>query len=66
MREIYSRAGICAAQDEEGVLPVPPPPPVAAPSRPDQPGSHVPPVPQPDDPLANIKVPCFGDQLTRV
>lgn len=65
MREIYSRAGICAAQDEEGVLPVPPPP-VAVPSRPDQPGSHVPPVPQPDDPLANIKVPCFGDQLTRV
>ena len=43
MREIYSRAGICAAQDEEGVLPVPPPP-VAVPSRPDQPGSHVPPV----------------------
>lgn len=65
MREIYSRAGICAAQDEEGVLPVPPPP-VAVPSRPDQPGSHVPPVPQPDDPLVNIKVPCFGDQLTRV
>lgn len=43
-----------------------PGPPIAAPSRPDQPASHVPPAPQPDDPLANVKIPCFGDQLTRV
>ncbi|KAJ7380627.1 hypothetical protein OS493_006962 [Desmophyllum pertusum] len=63
VREIYSRAGMCAPPDEEHV---PPGPPIAAPSRPDQPASHVPPVPQPDDPLANVKVPCFGDQLTRV
>ena len=63
MREIYSKAGKCAPPDQEHV---PPGPPIAAPSRPDQPASHVPPVPQPDDPLANVKVPCFGDQLTRV
>ena len=39
--------------------------PIAAPSRPDQPASHVPPAPQPDDPLVNVKIPCFGDRLTR-
>ena len=63
MHEIYSKAGMCTPPDEDHV---PPGPPIAAPSRPDQPGSHVPPIPQPDDPLASIKVPCFGDQLTRV
>lgn len=56
---------MCAIQEEEDVSHVHPPP-TAASSRSDQRGSHVPPVPQPDDPLANIKVPCFGDQLTRV
>ena len=45
---------------------VPPGPPIAAPSRPDQPSSHVPPTPEPDDPLVKVKVPIFGDQLTRV
>ncbi|KAJ7373248.1 hypothetical protein OS493_012837 [Desmophyllum pertusum] len=49
----------------------PPAPPIAAPliaapSRPDQPASHTPPVPQAADPLASVKIPCFGDQLTRV
>lgn len=63
IHQIYSRAGICVPPDLEHV---PPGPPIAAPSRPDQPSSHVPPVPQPDDPLAKVKVPCFGDQLTRV
>lgn len=63
IHQIYSRAGICVPPDLEHV---PPGPPLAAPSRPDQPSSHVPPVPQPDDPLAKVKVPCFGDQLTRV
>ena len=62
-REIYSKAGLCDPADPDHV---PPGPPVAAPSRPDQPSSHVPPVPEIDDPLANVKVPCFGDQLTRV
>ena len=63
MHEIYSKAGLCIPPDEDRV---PPNPPIAVPSRPDQPGSHVPPIPQPCDPLASIKVPCFGDQLTRV
>ena len=35
-------------------------------SHPGQPLSHIHPVADPDDPLANLKVPCFGDQLTRV
>ena len=61
--EICSKAGLCDPADPDHV---PPGPPVAAPSRPDQPSSHVPPVPEIDDPLANVKVPCFGDQLTRV
>ena len=51
---------MCAPPHEEHV---PPGPPIAAPSRPDQPASHVPPVPQPDDPLANVKVPCLGINL---
>lgn len=41
-------------------------PPIAAPARPDQPASHLPPEPDPEDPLMNVKIPCFGDQLTRV
>ena len=52
--EIYSKASMCTPPDE------------AAPSRPDQPGSHAAPVSQADGPLASIKVPCFGDKLTRV
>ena len=35
-------------------------------SRPDQPLSHAHPPPDPSDPLAKVRVPCHGDQLTRV
>ena len=35
-------------------------------TNPDQPLSHVHPAADPNDPLAKIKVPCYGDQLTRV
>ena len=35
-------------------------------SHPDQPSSHVPPVADDSDPLVKIRVPCYGDQLTRV
>ena len=63
VRDIYAKAGLCAPPDEDHV---PSGPPIAAPSRPDQPASHVPPVPAADDPLAKVKIPCFGDQLTRV
>ena len=45
---------------------VPPGPVVGPPARPDTPASHVPHVPQIEDPLANVKIPCYGDQLTRV
>lgn len=63
LHDLYSKAGLCPPPEQERV---PPGPPIAAPSRPDQPASHVPPTPQPDDPLAKAKVPIFGDQLTRV
>ena len=35
-------------------------------SRPDQPGSHIPPTAATDDVLAGVRIPCYGDQLTRV
>ena len=35
-------------------------------SRPDQPASHIPPNLSDEDPLCGVRVPCFGDQLTRV
>ncbi|KAK2569260.1 hypothetical protein P5673_006167 [Acropora cervicornis] len=64
VKEIYVKAGLCVLQDTDNA--VPPAPLIAAPSRPDQPASHIPPVPQAEDPLACVKIPCFGDQLTRV
>ena len=63
VREIYAKAGLCAPVNEDHI---PPGPPTAAPSHPDQLAAHVPPVPGADDPLAKIRIPCFGDQLTRV
>ena len=35
-------------------------------TRPDQPRSHIPPAASDFDPLQGVKVPCFGDKLTRV
>ena len=64
VKEIYVKAGLCVLQDTDNA--VPPTPPIADPSRPDQPASHIPPVPQAEDPIACVKIPCFGDQLTRV
>lgn len=61
--EIYSKAGLCNPADPEHV---PPGPCIGAPARLDQPASHVPPVPQIEDPLAHVKIPCYGNQLTRV
>ena len=62
--EIYSQAGICdIANDEDHV---PPDLPVNSRSRPDQPSAHIPPTPEASDPLQNVRIPCFGDQLTRV
>ena len=65
VHEIYAeiKAGLCNPADEDHI---PPGPPIAAPSRPDQSLSYVLPVPSEDNPLVKVKIPCFGDQLTRV
>lgn len=61
--EIYTSAGLCQpVQDAVQAAP----PLIGQSSRPDQPASHCQPVPSADDPLSGIKIPCFGDQLTRV
>ena len=39
---------------------------VLVPPRPDQPRSHIPSVMSESDPLQGVKIPCFGDELTRV
>ncbi|XP_028417518.1 uncharacterized protein LOC114541922 [Dendronephthya gigantea] len=62
-REIYSSAGLCAPEPEENCESTPA---IGTTSRPDQPASHVPPAASESDPLHGVKVPCFGDQLTRV
>ena len=61
--QIYSAAGLCKIPDPTDK---PDPPVIGNRSRPDQPASHVEPLPSPDDPLSGVKIPCFGDQLTRV
>ncbi len=60
--QIYSAAGLCKLPSTDK----PSPPAIGNRSRPDQPGSHIRPVPSTDDPLSGVKIPCFGDQLTRV
>jgi hypothetical protein len=61
--EIYSAAGLCSPADKS---PKETTPLIGAHSRPDQPASHVPPATNESDPLYGVKIPCFGDQLTRV
>ena len=63
MREIHTKAGRCAPPVGEHV---PPESQIADPSRADEPAFHILPIPQADDLLAKVKIPCFGDQLTRV
>jgi hypothetical protein len=62
-QDIYTAAGLCSPEHQppENVTPT-----IGTTSRPDQPASHVPPVPSDRDPLHGVKIPCFGDQLTRV
>ena len=61
-QEIYTAAGLSSPEKEsEEASPT-----VGTTSRPDQPASHVPPVASDSDPLNGVKIPCFGDQLTRV
>ncbi|XP_028416394.1 uncharacterized protein LOC114540402 [Dendronephthya gigantea] len=61
--DIYEAAGLCSPppSDVQDATPT-----IGTHSRPDQPGSHIPPVETDTDPLCGVKVPCFGDQLTRV
>ena len=62
-REIYTAAGLCPgeAATDDATQPL-----IGSTSRPDQPASHVRPTESEDDPLSGVKIPCFGDQLTRV
>ena len=62
--EIYSAAGLCSSEPDSSDDN--PPPLIGGRSRPDQPASHVPPAACENDPLHGVKIPCFGDQLTRV
>ena len=59
--EIYEASGL-----SEKMSSSPSPPVTAEHVHPDQPGSHVPPAVLEDDPLSGVKIPCFGDELTRV
>ena len=61
--EIYAAAGLCSPNTESSDDTTPT---IGTTSRPDQPASHFPPVASDCDPLHGVKVPCFGDQLTRV
>lgn len=62
--QIYSAAGLCSdASESSSSVPAPV---IESRSRPDQPASHIPPGSSSDDPLCGVKIPCFGDQLTRV
>ena len=65
IHEIYSQAGLLLPVKVPDTLPLLPAS-LPGSSRPDQPLSHVRPVVDATDPLAGVKVPCFGDQLTRV
>ena len=71
VHEIYAKAGQIpdsyGSVDDETSLTVGPTQGLSeSTSRPDQPLSHVHPVADPNDPLANVRMPCYGDQLTRV
>ena len=61
--QIYSAAGLCSSElDPITEAPVPT---IGFTSRPDQPASHARPTASKEDPLCGLKIPCFGDQLTR-
>ena len=62
-QEIYSAAGLCSPSPDlfDETAPI-----IGTTSRPDQPASHIPPATSESDPLHGVKIPCFGDQLTRV
>ena len=61
--DIYSAAGLCSAvpADVDDTTPQ-----ILTRSWPDQPASHVPPTRYENDPLCGVKIPSYGDQLTRL
>ena len=61
--DIHSAAGLCPSELPSSDAPAPI---IGCHSRPDQPASHIPPTASERDPLSGVKIPCFGDQLTRV
>ena len=60
--DIFSKAGLSLVPDSSHE----PPQLQSNTSRPDQPASHNRPVASTTDPLQNVKIPCYGDQLSRV
>lgn len=62
-QEIYTAAGLCSPnpEDSHDITPT-----IGTTSRPDQPAAHAPPTASENDPLCGVKIPCYGDQLTRV
>ena len=79
--QIYSAAGLCQSSrstppsdanpdpyqpTSSASIVAPSQPALQQHSRPDQPASHIPPSSSDEDPLRGVRVPCFGDQLTRV
>ena len=61
-QEIYEASGLCrnpqASSDADDLVEVA--------TRPGQPRAHIPPTSSDEDPLKGVKIPCFGDELTRV
>lgn len=62
-QEIYNASGMYKVQPDQLLVSQPM---VQVPTRPDQPRSHIPPATSDFDPLQGVKIPCFGDELTRV
>jgi hypothetical protein len=61
--QIYKASGMCEDQADQPSVSTPL---VEVATQPDQPRSHIPPEASDSDPLQGVKIPCFGDELTRV
>ena len=66
IHEIYAKAGKISLDPDEQNSQSQISTPISHTSNPDQPLSHIHPAVDPNDPLAHVKVPVYGDQLTRV
>ena len=60
--QIYDASGLCTnIQSTPENAPA-----IASSTQPDRPRAHIPSVATNTDPLKDVKIPCFGDELTRV